>query len=506
METTDYCTIEETGHFISTYRHMTTLLVLGNINQFTFANSIIVANAKAEEMFEQALTNIFVVHSKDSYSKLKSNEDWVNHIEINGVDRELFVDKIIEITAKETSIKKFVDYVEFIFKGIPDDSNLIVDLTNGTSLQKNLLSIVSYILDIKNQYIIDVSKLFELTNERRFIPIDILLSCYTIVPDSTRLDSIAYLNLSEMVRYRKIIENHTNKYVAIDSDSSDQEFFKDNLGHSIQLKLQGDKSKDNAIYRIAASSISASVEDLIRLLVSKFILADSPDRVDRKTFGQKLKIIQAKIEKDAPSDFDVEFFSKFNDFILYLRNSSTHKGKLLTDVEKFKAELSVKMAFPFIEFYTDIVYPLLSSGELSREPKQIKKLSYTDIALEETLYYGLDGDDTGKILEELFLACSDEASFRKLSKDITNAISKIAKVVTDELGKNAIVFEAGDDLLFKGNLPEEKLLEMQAIYSQSTPGLTCSIGYGRSFQEVYLALKLAKTQPGKNAIVGIELC
>ncbi|MDP5016068.1 MAG: mCpol domain-containing protein, partial [Dolichospermum sp.] len=141
-----------------------------------------------------------------------------------------------------------------------------------------------------------------------------------------------------------------------------------------------------------------------------------------------------------------------------------------------------------------------------REPKHNKKLSYTYIALEENLYYGLDGDDTGKILEELFLACSDEASFRKLSKDITNAISKIAKVVTDELGKNAIVFEAGDDLLFKGNLPEEKLLEMQAIYSQSTPGLTCSIGYGRSFQEVYLALKLAKTQPGKNAIVGIELC
>ena len=31
------------------------------------------------------------------------------------------------------------------------------------------------------------------------------------------------------------------------------------------------------------------------------------------------------------------------------------------------------------------------------------------------------------------------------------------------------------------------------------------IGYGRSFREVYLALKLAKTEPGKNSIVGIEL-
>ncbi|WP_211293281.1 hypothetical protein [Brunnivagina elsteri] len=135
---------------------MTTLLVLGNINQFTFANSIVAANAKAEEMFKQALTNIFVVHSRDSYAKLKSNEDWVDHIEANEVSRELLVDKIVEITAEEASIKKFVDYVEFILKGIPNGSNLIVDLTNGTSLQKNLLSIASYILDIISRSILGI--------------------------------------------------------------------------------------------------------------------------------------------------------------------------------------------------------------------------------------------------------------------------------------------------------------------------------------------------------------
>lgn len=485
---------------------MTTLIVLGNTNPSTFANSIIVANAKAEEMFEQTLTNIFVLHSRDSYAKLKSDEAWVDHIEANGVSRELFIDKIIEITPEDASTKRFVNYIEFIFKGIPSDSQLIVDLTNGTSLPKNLLSIASYILDIKNQYLIDTSKLFKSTPERGFLPIPVLMPCYDKVPDNTRLDSIAYLNLSEMVRYKKVIEAHTRKYADIDLVSSDQEFFKDNLGHSIQLKLQGDQSKDNAIYRIAASSISASVEDLIRLLVSKFITSSTSDGADRKTFGQKLRIIQTEIEKSAPSDFDIEFFSKFNDFILYLRNSSTHKGKLLTDLEKFKAELSVKMAFPFIEFYTDIVHPLLSKGSPTKEPKRMKNLPYTAITSGEILYYGLDGDDTGKILEELFLACSDEASFRKLSKDITSAISKISKFASDCLGKNSIVFEAGDDLLFKGNLTEETLLEMQTMYSQLTLGLTCSIGYGRSFQEVYLALKLAKTQPGKNAIVGIELC
>ncbi|MEL7358852.1 MAG: mCpol domain-containing protein [Cyanobacteria bacterium J06560_6] len=486
---------------------MTILLILGNINKFTFANTIIAANAKSQDLFERTLTNIFVLHSKDSYAELKSNEDWISHIERNGVNRESIIEKTVEITEEEESIRKFVDYVEFILKGIPNDSDLIVDLTNGTSLQKNLLSIASYILDIRNQFLIDISLLFEFTKERRpkFLPLDVLLPCYKPVPDSTKLDTIAYLNLSEMVRYRKIIEAHTEKYANIDSDTSDRDFFKDNLAHSIQLKLQGDQNKDNAIYRIAASSISASVEDLIRLLVSNFVLDDTSGSADRRTFGQKLKIIQSQVEKDAPSDFDIAFFSKFNDFILYLRNSSTHKGKILTDLEKFKAELSVKMAFPFIEFYTDIVYPLLSQGKLSQGPKQLKRLSYGDLSSDETFYYGLDGDDTGKILEELFLACSDESSFRKLSKDVANAISKIAKFVSNKLGKKAIVFEAGDDLLFKGYLQESLLFEIQAMYSELTPDLTCSIGYGRSFQEVYLALKLAKTQPGKNAIVGIEL-
>ncbi|EAZ91489.1 mCpol domain-containing protein [Crocosphaera chwakensis] len=490
---------------------MTSLIVLGNINRFTFANSIIVANARVKKSFDQPLTNIFVIHSKDSYIKLKDNEDWINYIETNGISRELFVEKIIEITEEPSSIEKFVDYLEFIFKGIPNGKNLIVDLTNGTSFQKNLLSIASYILDIKHQYLIDVSKLFKITEERGFLPVDILLDCYTLAPDSTRFDSITYLNLSEIVRYKKIIEHQTNKYIAIDPDASDDEFFKNNLSHSIQLKLQGDQSKDNAIYRIAASSISASVEDLIRLLINKFMLVNFADGVDRKTFGQKLKIIEAKFEHDTPADFDIEFFRKFNDFMLYLRNSSTHKGQLLTPSEKFKAELSVIMAFPFIDFYTDIVYDALSKSKLTKKPQKIRKLTDNDILPEEELYYGLDGDDTGKILEELFLACSDEAKFRKSSKQITKAISKIAGFIRKTLNQNSIIFEAGDDLLFKGNLGKEILLEIQAMYSQltsgiTTSGLTCSIGYGRSFQEVYLALKLAKTQPGKNAIVGIELC
>jgi hypothetical protein len=76
----------------------------------------------------------------------------------------------------------------------------------------------------------------------------------------------------------------------------------------------------------------------------------------------------------------------------------------------------------------------------------------------------------------------------------------------NQSGEKAVVFEAGDNLLFKGSFDEKLLTEIQDKYSKKTLGLTCSIGYGKSFQEVYLALKLAKAQPGKKSIIGIEIC
>jgi hypothetical protein len=348
-------------------------------------------------------------------------------------------------------------------------------------------------------------KLFELTKEKGFLSVDVLLPSYIPAPDSTHLDSIAYLNLSEMIRYKRVIESHTQKYVEIDRESADEKFFRGNLSHSIQLKLQGDRSRDNAVYRIAAASISSSVEDLIGLLLNKLKNPDASGRAERQTFGQKLHLVQSKLEKRATPNLDLEFLRKFNDFLLYLRNSTTHKGRLLTDLERFKADLSVKMSFPFIEFYTDIVYPMLSSEAPVERPKRIKRLSDCDIQTGDAFYYGLDGDDTGTILEELFISASDESKFRRLSQSVTKAITEIGAFIRNRAGKKAVVFEAGDDLLFKGRFDEITLRAMQQIYQEATSGLTCSVGYGRSFQEVYLALKMAKNQPGKNSIIGIEL-
>jgi len=347
--------------------------------------------------------------------------------------------------------------------------------------------------------------LFKRAEKRGFLPLDLLQAAYTRLPESTQLDNITYLNLTEMVRYKKIIQKHTEKYIQINGVESDKRFFEDNLTHAVQLKLQGDQKQDNAIYRIASSAISASIEDLITLLLEKFILANTPTRETKMTFGDKLGLIQSRMEGRTPSDFDFEFFRRFNDFMRYLRNSTTHKGPILTKEERFKADLSVKMSFPFIEFYTDIIYPILSSGDYIEPPKKIIKLSASDGTSGGIYYFGLDGDNTGIKLEEMFLSERDEKKFKNMSKSVTSAIDAVGKYIKTNLRESAIIFAAGDDILFKAEFNEPALHEIQEIYKEKTSGLTCSIGYGKSFREVYLALKLAKMEPGKNSIVGVEL-
>lgn len=482
---------------------MTVLIILGNLNQFTFANSIIAANIKSEELFKRPLSKVEVFHSSESFdslqlAKIKNADNWVNHIERFGIPERILVHQTVELTSTQQTVEEFVKSIEGIVSNVAQQNEeLLLDLTNGTTLSKNLLSTAAYILDIQHQYMIDVSKLFKLTNEKGFLNPEILRGTYISAPDSTYLDNIAYLSLSEVLRYKRIIEIHTTKYTEICQEEADANFFRSNLRESIRIKLEGDKKRDNAIYRIAVSSISDSAEDLISRLINKFVL-----ETDARTLGQKLGAIRAQVEKNAPETFDVEFYRKFNDFVLYLRNSSTHKGQVLTDLEKFKADLAVKMAFPFIEFYTDIVSNLLSEEQVLH-PVKIVELSDSIPSLGGVMYYGLDGDDTGKILEELFFVSKNESHFRKISKSITQAITKIRKII-EKHSKDSIIFEAGDDLLFKGSFSKDDLSHMQSIYASETSGLTCSIGFGVSFQEVYLALKLAKTRPGKNSIAGVK--
>lgn len=483
---------------------MPSLIVLGNTNQHTFANSIVAANWKAQEIFGKSLSTIFVLHSTGSHDALRSERGWVTHLAAHHIGEDLLIPRVMEIGANAASIEQFAEYVELILQGVGGAEQVMVDLTNGATLQKNLLAIVAYILDIRHQFLIDTIALNALTKERGFLSLEILQATYQAAPDSSQLDHLAYINLAEIVRYRRRVTAETERYAAIDPELADRTFFRDNLLHSVKFKLMADRELDSALYRIAASSVGASIDDLLELMIRKVDGGRKQHQPSGLTLGAKLARIREAVDARAGDDFDHEFLRRFNDFILYLRNSTTHKGRLLTASEGFKAELSILLSLPFVRYYTTIVHPQVTEGKASGAPA-IRSLALPVDPPKEELFFGLDGDDTGKVFEDIFLIDGDEQQLRSSSQAVSKAICEICERIKQIAGKRAVIFSAGDDILFKGQFTQLQLQELHDLYAATTNGLTCSIGYGRSLREAFLALKLAKTAPGKNSIVGIEV-
>ena len=139
------------------------------------------------------------------------------------------------------------------------------------------------------------------------------------------------------------------------------------------------------------------------------------------------------------------------------------------------------------------------------QPVQLRAIPKEALSPSSELFFGLDGDNTGIVLENLFLGAREESSLTGLSRAVTAAIKHLENRIALRCGPESIVFAAGDDILFKGRCDTQFLVELQQAYRAATGGLTCSVGFGGSLREVYLALKLAKSSPGKNAIQGVEL-
>lgn len=483
---------------------MASLILLGNINLATFANSIVAANAKAQELFDAPLDHIFAIHSDESFEEMSgssqlTDREWITHLNAHGVDQNLITHRIIPISAEQSDIGPFVNYLELVVRGLDENSSLIVDLTNSTTLYKNILSVAAHILDLRHQYFLDIQILASLTDSRGYIGSEILSQTYFPAPIGAKFDDLGYLSLTDIVRYQHKIEQQTEKYLQIGGKNADGEFFRRNLQHSIRLKLRNDQQgADGSLYRIATSSALVSIDDLARLILSEHENAES------LTFGQRLRRIEHLLAKSTPADFDVQLLHKLNDLILYLRNSTTHKTQFSDSLERYKAELATQLLFAFSDLYAEIVAPALNQA-VEDGPVRMNLLEGPETS--QSYYLGLDGDDTGLHVENEMLSAQSSDDVKRLSRRISGAIDAVCKQIRSSrcFSKNAIIVSAGDNVLFYGQPSLQLLKDLQHLYAVESDGLTCSIGYGKSLREVYLALKLAKTEPGKQGIVGIEL-
>lgn len=472
---------------------MSQLLILGNTNKYTFYNAIVAAQNKAKECTGENLTEIYVIHSKESFQKLFREEtDWLESLKQYCIDETVFINRIIHMDKHNTA--QFLAYIRTILVDSQLDK-IIIDMSNGTSEMRTILSIIAYVLAIPNVFLIDSVALFRNENTKIFLDENCMKKYYKKMIDSKDVDELAYLNLTEIVRYKEKVDELSaiyNKFCF-----SDSSFFKENLLNAILLKLKNDNDipvEDNTLYRISSTAIASSLEDLI----DKLLLDYGMHAVEQKTLGTKIHYLQSQLKGTASPDFDFKFLEKFNEFMLYLRNSTTHKGLTVSDSEKFKAGLSIQMSLIFLEYYSKIVYKELKKVENTKAEFSVKDYIPDK---NKKRFFGLDGDNTGQALESLLQSNQKEKVLREFSDKIKKAKDAVVAYIKESsCGK--VIFAEGDDILFRGKFSEDDLIYMKDLYFEKS-NMTCSIAYGESLREVLISMKIAKMT--KNSIRGISI-
>lgn len=475
---------------------MSQIILLGNTNKYTFCNAIVAAQYKSKQEFKEEIKEIYVIHSKESFKKLfVEEEDWINFLEKYNIQVNSFINKII---FRDNEIE-FIEYIKNILNSCQVDK-LLIDISNGTSEFKTMLSIVAYVLEISNVYFIDSISLLKRENYKSYLEEEQLKDYYKQMINNKNIDNLAYLNLTEITRYKEKVDKLSQIYTEFDVNFADASFFKDNLINAILLKVKNDNEKvlDNSMYRISSTAIASSLEDLI----DRFLLNYGIEEITNKTLGYKIHSLQSKIRETSSSEFDYMFLEKFNEFILYLRNSTTHKALSISESERFKASLTLQMSLIFLEYYSTVVRQELKKNEDTEIKNQTLDIEEFLPNTHIEIYYGLDGDNTGSVLESMLQSDFSETEIKEFSSKVKKAKDKIVDYIRKS-SKGKVIFAEGDDILFKGNFEMIDLRQMLRIYSDNSGGLTCSIGYGKSLKEVLIAMKFAKIE--KNSIKGISI-
>jgi len=112
------------------------------------------------------------------------------------------------------------------------------------------------------------------------------------------------------------------------------------------------------------------------------------------------------------------------------------------------------------------------------------------------LYFGLDGDSIGRVVES-YLIKDDVESLREFSEKVVVALEAVKKLA--EANHAEVIFCTGDSILIHGNLDEDFGELMLSIFKEQT-GKTASVGIGDNLSKTYLGLKLAKSNGGNQAV------
>ncbi len=477
---------------------MSSLFLVGNVNEQTFANAILAAHFRDREKGGLGLQDICVIHSPESEQHLSSHTEWKNHLKDNGLSFGIFCPCTVDLyTGNDEQLSLIARHVERFLCLLDPEEDIYVDLTNGSSLYKSVLSNIAFILGVQKQFILDTE------GKRGFLSHDELRSAYTELPDPLGLDALAQAWLTEVRRFKIKVKETSQTFTKICGiDSAKKNGFKGDIENAINSWFHGERTLDGAALGGAVRYVGRAFEDLVRGVQNELFtgtLTQTKKSDDR--LYQMLNQICSRLFETAP-DYEPKLIEDVSQLLRRLRNDATHE-QISFELGRIKARLSTELLFSTSDYFRilfddGLIKPLSTTIKPERQKCKINGQSGLKY------YFGLDGDDTGRELERLFQLDVNNESFRKFSNEIDNAMKKVSKKVKEAPLHGKIIFCSGDDLFFQGKYHVEALEELRYTFNLVSGGRTCCIGFGKTPREAYVALKMAKANPGKDCMIGVE--
>ena len=479
---------------------MSTLFILGNTNECTFANSIVAAQARAEHSGER-LSFILVIHSPASETVLAASSGWKKHLIAEGLQLSVICPIMVDLEkGGPEEYRTLAKHLRRNLSGQDHGERIYVDLTNGTSLYKSTLSVVAFILGIRDQFVLDVTRL---PKGAVFLSKAALADLYVQAPDPTVLDELAPVWHTEIRRYRLLIHRLGRQLSEMGGGRTAEVLtFEQEASTAIKNLFDGERNNKATDLAVATRGAGVAFEVFIRLLSEILELDSGPDKRLVKEIDRVTTALASYSEKSA------SLFLKLSTILREARNEATHPGGVLPfPFQRIKARMSFELLSLLVE-HTSAVHldgKLKPMNKAERIAPRACEMYRSIVEPKGVYYFGLDGDDTGRELERMFAASSEDEKFTQFSRHIEGAIKGVAQLVKAAQISGRVLFCAGDDVLFTGSYSQQVLNRMKSEYRDRSGGHTCSIGFGRTPREAYVALKLAKARPGKSAIIGIEV-
>lgn len=470
------------------------LFLLGNIRPGTFANAALAADAMAEQQLGQGLTDVFVLHSPESAKALCSDDSWKSHLNGQGLNTQIFDEFTVGLEEGEPAVARLMRHLHRCLAGLERDAKIYFDLTNGTSLQKNILSVLAYIVGEGELFVLDPKKLLAPTGTPGFLARAEALQTYVALNRASAFDGLARTWLTEVRRFSLRAAEAKQQFQSITQAlPPDAEVFKRDLRGAADSYFTGLQLENPELLGGSIRDVGRAFESLVAEVTGANQREGRPP--DLHPMIEKL----AEMVKGRRNQKEADKLRSTAHLLKVIRNQATHRATPL-DFGKISARLAMDLMFAVLDFCEVVFAP--DAGRRAHDHFDLGVVSEGTPAVQ--YYFGVDGDDTGTELESMFQSNGSEEDLRSFSLKVNAAICAVADAAKQGPINGSIVFCQGDDLLFRGYWDTTAMRGLHEVFRGVSEGRTCSIGFGETLRDTQRALKLAKGSFPKGGTLGFQ--